>query len=64
MRAILAERAGELPIGAYLVRSGPDGPSLDFNELKVVMSQALEKATNRGPSRAGATTCAPTGDDA
>jgi hypothetical protein len=64
MRAILAEQAAELPIGAYLVRSGPDGPSLDFHELKVAMSQALEKATNRGPSRTGATPCPLVGDGA
>jgi hypothetical protein len=34
------------------VRSNPGGPALKFDELKVVMSQALEKATNRAPSRA------------
>jgi ribonuclease P protein component len=64
MRAILAERAAELPIGAYLVRSDPDGTRLDFHELKVAMSQALEKATNQGTSRAGATPRPPAGDDA
>jgi ribonuclease P protein component len=47
MRAIVADRSGELPVGAYLVRSGPTGPALDFNELKVAMSRAIEKATNR-----------------
>jgi len=64
MRAILGEQAADLPTGAYLVRSGPEGPSLDFHELKVAMSQALEKATNRGPSRTGATPCTPAGDGA
>jgi ribonuclease P protein component len=64
MRAILAEQAAELPIGAYLVRSGPEGPSLDFHELKVAMSRALEQATNRSPSRAAASPCAPIGDGA
>jgi ribonuclease P protein component len=59
MRAILAEGATGLPIGAYLVRSGPEGPSLDFHELKVAMSQALERATNRGSTRTGATPCTP-----
>jgi ribonuclease P protein component len=62
MRAILAEQALELPIGAYLVRSGPEGPSLDFHELKVAMNQALEKATNRGLSRVGATPRMPARD--
>jgi len=47
MRAIVTERAAELPAGAYLVHCDPTGPSLDFHELKVAMSQALEKATNR-----------------
>ena len=47
MRAIVSERAAELPAGAYLVRCDPTGPMLDFHELKVAMSQALEKATNR-----------------
>ncbi|MGA2836889.1 MAG: ribonuclease P protein component [Acidimicrobiales bacterium] len=47
MRAIVSDRSGELPVGAYLVRSGPTGPSLDFNELKVAMSRAIEKATSR-----------------
>ena len=55
MRAILAEHADELPTGAYLVRSGPGGPSLDFHELKVAMSQALDKATSRGTFRVGST---------
>ncbi len=63
MRAILAERAGELEAGAYLLRSGPEGPSLDFHELKVAMSQAIEKATTRGrpgdPSTPRSTTGAP-----
>jgi hypothetical protein len=52
MRAILAEQAGDLRIGAYVVRSSPGGPALEFNELKVAMSQALEKATNRAALRA------------
>jgi ribonuclease P protein component len=52
MRAIVSEQANGLPVGAYVVRSSPGGPALKFNELKVVMSQALEKATSRVPSRA------------
>jgi ribonuclease P protein component len=46
MRAIVTDVALPLPAGAYLVRSGPTGPSLDFQELKVAMSQAIEKATS------------------
>jgi len=46
MRAIVAERAADLSTGAYLVRSGPGGPALEFHELKVAMSRALEKATS------------------
>jgi ribonuclease P protein component len=52
MRAIVAGQSAGLPVGAYVVRSNPGGPALEFDELKVVMSQALEKATNRAPSRA------------
>lgn len=51
MRAIVAECADELPTGAYLVRGGPGGPALDFDELKVAMSRALEKATRGTPRR-------------
>ena len=47
-------RAGsDLPIGAYVVRSGNDAPALEFNELKVAMSQALEKATSRHAATGG-----------
>ena len=52
MRAILADQAGELRTGAYVVRSSPAGPALEFKELKVAMSQAVEKATDRLPLRA------------
>jgi ribonuclease P protein component len=45
LRAIISELAPFLPTGAYVVRVGPEGPALDFNELKVTMRQALEKAT-------------------
>jgi ribonuclease P protein component len=47
LKAIMAEMAPSLPTGAYVVRTGPEGPSLGFEELKVAMSQALEKATHR-----------------
>jgi len=52
MRAIVSERALDLPAGAYVVRSGRGGPELEFNGLKVAMSQALEEATSRSPARA------------
>ena len=52
MRAIVSEQALGLPVGAYVVRGGREGPTLEFNELKVAMSQALEKATSRTPPRA------------
>lgn len=52
MRAIMSEQALQLPVGAYVVRGGREGPTLEFNELKVAMSQALEKATSRTPPRA------------
>ncbi len=45
LRAIMAEQAASLPAGAYVVRTGPAGSSLGFDELKVAMSRALEKAT-------------------
>jgi ribonuclease P protein component len=45
LRAIVSELAPSLPTGAYVVRVGPDGPGLGFEELKVAMRQALEKAT-------------------
>ena len=53
LRAIVAERAADLPVGAYLVRSSDGGPALDFDELKVAMSQALDKATSRSSERMG-----------
>ncbi len=48
MRAILVEQAAGLPAGAYLVRSGPDGAALEFDELRMAMSRAVEQATS-GP---------------
>ena len=59
MRAIMAEEAPTLPVGAYVVSTGPTGPMLDFDELKVAMSQALEKATRR---RAGSSPTTKHGD--
>jgi ribonuclease P protein component len=60
MRAIMAEEAPALPVGAYVVSTGPTGPMLDFDELKVAMSQALERATRR---RARPSPTAHCGDD-
>jgi ribonuclease P protein component len=45
LRAIVAEQAASLPVGAYVVRTGPAGSSLGFDELKVAMNRAVEKAT-------------------
>jgi ribonuclease P protein component len=59
MRAVVSESAGQLPMGAYLVRSEPTGPSLDFDELKVAMSRAIEKATTG--ARQGSRGSRPTG---
>jgi len=53
MRAIVSAQAEKLQVGAYIVRSSPDGRMLEFNELRVAMSQALEKATSQAPPRAG-----------
>ena len=47
MRAVMAEQASSLPVGAYVVSTGPGGSKLGFDELKVAMSQALERATGR-----------------
>ena len=53
LRAIVADCAADLPVGAYQVRSSDGGPALDFDELKVAMSQALDKATSRSSERMG-----------
>jgi ribonuclease P protein component len=53
LRAIVTAQAGELPVGAYLVRSTEGAPSLEFDELKVAMSRAVERATSRTSQRAG-----------
>ena len=50
LRAIVSERAASLPAGTYVVRAGPGGPALGFDELRIAMDQALERATN-GRSR-------------
>jgi ribonuclease P protein component len=45
LRAIVSEQAPNLPVGAYMVVVGPGGPGLRYDELKVAMSQAVERAT-------------------
>jgi ribonuclease P protein component len=54
LRAIVSEQAAHLPAGAYLVHAGPGGPLLGFDQLKVAMSQALEKATTASSRRTSA----------
>jgi len=63
MRAIVADRAAGLPTGAYLVRGGPGGPALEFDELKVAMSRAVEKATRGTPTGSLVGVDAPVGVD-
>jgi ribonuclease P protein component len=50
LRAIMAEQAPTARAGGYLVRIGPGGPQLGFDELKVAMSRAMEKATTQRSS--------------
>ena len=45
LRAIVSEEAPNLPVGAYMVVASPGGPNLRYEELKVAMSQAVERAT-------------------
>jgi ribonuclease P protein component len=45
LRAIVSEEAPNLPVGAYMVVASPGGPNLRYDELKVAMSQAVERAT-------------------
>jgi ribonuclease P protein component len=44
LRAIVTETASSLPVGAYVVRAGPEALRLNFDELKVAMGRALERA--------------------
>ena len=46
-------RAPDLPVGAYHGAEHRGGPTLDFDELKVAMSRALDKATSRAPGPDG-----------
>ena len=52
--SIVAEQAAHLPAGAYLVHAGPGGPLLGFDQLRVAMSQAVERAMAGPARRAGA----------
>jgi ribonuclease P protein component len=54
LRAIVSEQAAHLPAGAYLVHAGPGGPLLGFEQLRVAMSQAVERAMAGPPRRTGA----------
>jgi ribonuclease P protein component len=53
LRAIAADAAPALPAGAYLVGAGPEAARLGFEELKVTMWRALERATAGRDSRPG-----------
>lgn len=44
LRSIVAQGAADLRPGAYMVSAGPEGPLLGFEELRMAMGQALEKA--------------------
>ncbi len=46
----MSDQAASLPVGAYVVRAGPGGAVLGFDELKVTMRQALEKAVDGRPA--------------
>jgi ribonuclease P protein component len=47
LKAIMTELAPSLLAGAYVVRTGPDSSTLGYEELRVAMSRAVEKATRR-----------------
>jgi ribonuclease P protein component len=55
LRAIVSEQAASLPVGAYVVRTGPGGTSLGYDELRVAMSQALNRAVGGPAGRSAAT---------
>ncbi len=44
LRAVMADAASSLPPGAYVVRAGPEAPELDFDELRMAMGRAMERA--------------------
>lgn len=50
LRAIVFETATTLPTGAYLVRAGSAGAGLGFEELRVAMNEALQRASKPGTS--------------
>jgi RNase P protein component len=49
----MAEQAATLPTGTYVVRAAPGGAAWGFEELKVALSQAVEKAARGRPGRPG-----------
>ncbi len=54
LKAIMGEQVTSLPVGAYLVHAGPEGPDQSFEQLRVAMSRAVERATGgRGGKVAG-----------
>ncbi|MGH9079220.1 MAG: ribonuclease P protein component [Acidimicrobiales bacterium] len=63
LRAAVADTASSLPIGAYLVRAGPGAPRLGFDELKVAMGRALERAIAGRASHAAAAPAGPARSD-
>lgn len=49
LRAIVSERATALPVGAYVIRAGPGGAVVGFDELKVTLTQAMDRAVESRP---------------
>lgn len=47
MRAIIAAHTGDVPPGAYVFSSDPAGAELRFDQLELVMVQAVERAVRR-----------------
>jgi ribonuclease P protein component len=45
LKAIMSELAPSLLAGAYVVRTGPGSSTLEYGELRVALSRAVEKAT-------------------
>jgi ribonuclease P protein component len=58
LRAIVSEAVPNLPIGAYMVVASPGGPGLRYEELKVAMSRAVERATRERAGQGSETSAA------
>ena len=54
LRALFTEGRRQVPLGAYLVSTGPGAAGLPFDELRKAMTEALRAAT--GNKVAGAVT--------